>query len=114
VISGLIYAFTANIADNPRNTSDIQEQVEIRIGSGASFVPAAEVEEAAREAKIPPATTDALVSEYEDAQLKALKTAFLFAALLVVVSLFGTRNLPSEPFGGPQTAAQPPPTPAAA
>lgn len=114
VISGLIYAFTANIAANPEISADVQGQVAVAIGSGASFVPAAEVEEGATEAGADAATVDALVSEYEDAQLKALKTAFLFAALLVVVSLFSTRNLPAEPFGDPQTAAQPPPAPAPA
>ncbi len=112
VISGLIYAFSANIADNPKISADVQEEVGVRIGSGASFVAAAEVEEGATAAGVDPATVDALVTEYEDAQLKALKTAFLFAALLVVLSLFSTRDLPSEPFGDPQTAAQPPPAPA--
>ena len=42
----------------------------------------------------PPPT--ALVDGYEDAQLKALKTAFLFAALLVLASLFATGNLPAK------------------
>jgi EmrB/QacA subfamily drug resistance transporter len=112
VISGLIYAFSANVADNPQISAEVREEVEVRIASGASFVAADEVEASATAAGVDAATVDALVSDYEDAQLNALKTAFLLAALLVLVSFFSTRNLPAEPFGDPQTAAQPPPTPA--
>ena len=49
---------------------------------------------AATEAGVDAATTDALVEDYEDAQLDALKTAFLFAALLVLASFWATRRLP--------------------
>ncbi|MFN8217591.1 MAG: MFS transporter [Solirubrobacterales bacterium] len=100
VISGLIAAFTTNVASNPAISADVRGQVEVRVASGASFVPAAEVEAGANAAGADPATVDALVSDYEDAQLKALKTAFLCAAALALASLFLTRNLPGEPLGG--------------
>ncbi len=41
---------------------------------------------------------DEVVGDYEDAQLRALKTAFLFAAALVLAAFFGTRNLPTRRF----------------
>lgn len=68
------------------------------MSAGGSFVPSSEVEAAASDAGIDSATTAALVDDYEDAQLEALKTAFLFAALLVVASFFATRNLPAKRF----------------
>ncbi len=101
VITGLIAAFSANVAANPKVSADVREGVEVRLSSGVSFVAAEEVEAGATAAGVDPATVDALVADYEDAQLKALKTAFLLAALLVLASLFTARNLPSEPFGDP-------------
>ncbi len=113
VISGLIAAFSTNVAANPEISADVRQQVEVRLSSGVSFVSASEVEAGATKAGADPATVEALVGEYEDAQLKALKTAFLCAALLATASLFFARNLPSEPFGGEQAAAAaPPPAPA--
>ncbi len=115
VITGLIAAFSANVADNPEISADVSEQVQVRLGSGVSFVPASEVEAGATKAGADPATVDALVGDYEDAQLKALKTAFLCAALLSLASLFFARNLPSEPFGdgsAEAAAGEPPPAPA--
>ncbi|MBS1844201.1 MAG: MFS transporter [Actinobacteria bacterium] len=99
VISGLILAFTNNVADNPQVSADVSQQVEIRVAAGASFVESAQVEAAAKEAGVSPATTTALVSDYEDAQIVALKTAFLCAALLVLASFLFTRNLPTRRLG---------------
>lgn len=99
VISGLILAFTNNVAANPQVSADVNNQVQVRVASGASFVESAQVEAAAKEAGVSPATTTALVSDYEDAQIVALKTAFLCAALLVLASFLFTRNLPTRRLG---------------
>ena len=53
-------------------------------------------------------TTDALVEHYEDAQLDALRIAFLAAALLVVASFFATSRLPTRRFDELQPATGPP------
>jgi EmrB/QacA subfamily drug resistance transporter len=98
VITGLISSFSANVAANPRVADQVHAQVEKRLSAGGSFVPSSEVEAAAARAGIDRATTEALVDSYEDAQLEALKTAFLFAALLVVASFFATGSLPTKRF----------------
>lgn len=105
VITGLIVAYSDNVASDPRISAEVREQVEVRLSSGVSFVSAEEVEAGAAAAGVDQATTAALVDEYEDAQLKALKTAFLCASLLALSSLFFTRNLPGEPLGGPQASS---------
>ncbi|HEU5105016.1 MAG TPA: MFS transporter [Solirubrobacterales bacterium] len=96
VITGLIAAFTGNIADDPQVSDRVQQQVEVQLSAGGSFVPSDEVREAAEDERLSPRATDALVSHYEDAQLDALKLAFLVAALLVLGSLWSTRRLPAE------------------
>ena len=48
------------------------------------------------------------VEDYEDAQLNALKTAFLFASLIVLASFWATRRLPAERFDQIEAARAPP------
>jgi EmrB/QacA subfamily drug resistance transporter len=96
VITGLITAFTGNVADDPQISDRVEQQVEVQLSAGGSFVASDEVREAAEAERLPPRSTDALVSHYEDAQLEALKLAFLIAALLVLASFWSTRRLPTE------------------
>lgn len=108
VISGLIYAFTANVSDDERIVSDVGDQLEAKLATGVSFVASEEVRAAAIEAGVNSATADALVENYEDAQLSALKTAFLFAAFLTLASLWSTRRLPTQRFDQLQAGPDPP------
>jgi MFS family permease len=108
VISGLISAFTANVADDPAISKDVSDQVHLRLSAGGSFVAADEVRASATAAGVGPATVDALVENYEEAQLTALKTAFLFAALLVLASFWSTRRLPTRRFEELQSDPDPP------
>ena len=64
------------------------------VGSGIDFVSADEIGAAAREAGLDEPTTEALVDDYESAQLLSLKTGLLAAALLALLSLAFTRDLP--------------------
>lgn len=113
VITGLISAFSANVAADPKVADEVQQQVEVKLASGASFVTSEQVETVAKAEGVDPDTTAALVADYEDAQLSALKTAFLVAALLVIASLFTTRRLPKQRFDELQAGSDPPATPAA-
>jgi hypothetical protein len=108
VITGLSAAFTANIAGDPRVSADVEGQVQVQLSAGGSFVASEEVRAGATEAGVDPTTVDALVENYEDAQLKALKTAFLFAAFLVLASLWTTRRLPTQRFDELQSGPDPP------
>lgn len=100
VISGLLAAFSANVADHPRLSADVKQQVELRLSSGGSFVAADQVRTTADEAGLEPAAVDAVVESYEDAQLSALKIAFLVAGFLVLASFWTTHNLPGRVFSG--------------
>ncbi|HET7445670.1 MAG TPA: MFS transporter [Solirubrobacterales bacterium] len=98
VITGLIASFTTNIAHNPAISGEVRSKAEVQIAAGASFVPADQVEGAAQAAGLDPGASSALVSDYEDAQISALKIAFLSAAFLVLASFFTTRRLPTRRF----------------
>jgi EmrB/QacA subfamily drug resistance transporter len=108
VISGLIAAFTSNVADDARISAEVSEQLEVRLSSGGSFVAADEVRDGAKAAGLDTATVDALVENYEDAQLNALKTALLFAAFLTLASFWTTRRLPDRRFDELEAGPDPP------
>ena len=55
VITGLATAFTANIADDPQISDRVEQQVEVQLSAGGSFVASDEVRESAEEERIPPA-----------------------------------------------------------
>jgi MFS family permease len=110
VITGLITAFTTNVGENPRISADVATQVHVKASAGGSFVPAEEVRAAAEAEGVDPETTDAIVSDYEDAQISALKIGFLGAALLVIASFFATGRLPAKRFDELQPATGPPPS----
>jgi Na+/melibiose symporter-like transporter len=96
VISSLVAAFVSNISDESSIPAEITEAIEIEVAAGASFVAADAVEQGLIAAGVDGDDTDAIVVEYGDAQLNALKTGLLLAALLSVVSLAFTRNLPGR------------------
>jgi EmrB/QacA subfamily drug resistance transporter len=105
VITGLIAAFSTNIAANPKISEDVRGQVEVKLSAGSSFVASEQVEQGAEESGLDPQTTSALVSDYEDAQLSALKIAFLCAAFLTAASFLATRHLPTRRFAELQPGA---------
>jgi EmrB/QacA subfamily drug resistance transporter len=109
LISGLITAFTGNVADNPAVSDEVEQEVGIRVQGDVSFVESDQVRAAAVEEGLDESTVDAVVEDYEDAQLQALKTGLLIAGLIVVASFGGTRRLPTSRFEEQPSAASPPP-----
>jgi len=102
VLSGLTSAFVSNISHDERIHSSVSEQVGVAAGSGIDFVSADQIGAAAQEAGLDEPTTQALVDDYESAQLQALKTGLLAAAFLALLSLAFTKDLPHELTGKDQ------------
>jgi EmrB/QacA subfamily drug resistance transporter len=96
VLGGLTTTFVANISSDERISSQVAEQVGVAVGSGIDFLSADQVEAAALESGLDEPTTEALVDDYESAQLQALKAGLLAAAFLALLSLAFTRDLPHE------------------
>jgi MFS family permease len=96
VLSGLTTAFVSNISENEQISIAVSEQVGVAAGSGVDFVSADQIGAAAQEAGLDEATAEALVDDYESAQLQALKTGLLAAAFLALLSLAFTKDLPHQ------------------
>ncbi|WP_198346445.1 MULTISPECIES: MFS transporter [Nocardioides] len=96
VLSGLTSAFVSNVSSDERISNAVSEQVGVAVGSGIDFVSADQVGAAAQEAGLDDPTSEALVDDYEAAQLQALKAGLLAAAGLAMLSLAFTKDLPHE------------------
>jgi MFS family permease len=113
VLSGLTSNFVSNISEDQQISSSVAQQVGVAAGSGIDFVSSDQIGAAAQDAGLDEATTQALVADYESAQLQALKTGLLVAAFLALLSLPFTRNLPHEkPTRDPSAAVPEPASPA--
>ena len=94
VLSGLTSNFVSNIQESPEISAQVSTQVSTSVQNGIDFVSSEQIAAAATEAGLDEATTTALVDDYEAAQLTALKAGLLGAALLALISLPFTRDLP--------------------
>ncbi len=96
VLMGLTSTFISNVEHDSRISADVSAQVGVAAGSNTNFVSSTQVEAAAKKAGLDGVTTTALVDDYESAQLRSLKAGLLTAALLALVSLAFTRQLPHD------------------
>jgi Na+/melibiose symporter-like transporter len=105
LITGLLSAFSANVENHGGLSEQTKAAVQKRLSSGGSFVSSDTVRQAGEDEGLAQPEIDAIVSDYEDAQLQSLKLALLFAALLVIPSFWSARNLPDRVLG--ETAEEP-------
>jgi EmrB/QacA subfamily drug resistance transporter len=96
VLMGLTSTFISNVEHDPRISADVAAQVGVAAGSNTNFAASTQVEAAAKKSGLDDASTAALVEDYESAQLRSLKAGLLAAALLALLSLAFTRELPHD------------------
>ncbi|HQR28223.1 MAG TPA: MFS transporter [Nocardioides sp.] len=105
VLAGLTSAFVSTIADDERISDEVSAQVGVAVGSGLDFVPSDEIRTAAQDAGLDEATAQALVDDYESAQLLSLKVGLAVAFLLALGSLPFIRQLPHGETAAPAPAS---------
>lgn len=106
LLGGLTGAFQGNIADNPAIPPETRAAISAGTTEGLDFIPSEDAAAAARAAGIAPAEVAAITSDYEDAQIVALRLALLAAAAIALLGLLATGDLPTEriPRAGPERA----------
>lgn len=109
VVIGSLATSLLNLVQNDPAISDaVRQQVGIQLESGVSFVPVSEAETAMRQAGLSESDITNLSRDYSDAQLQGLRTGLFLAAVIVIISLFFTRDLPKRKFVEiPATASVP-------
>jgi EmrB/QacA subfamily drug resistance transporter len=110
VLAGLTGAFISQIEDDERIDQEVATEVSTAAGTGVDFVASTEIEDAGQEAGLSESTTEAIVDDYEEAQLVALKAGLLAVALLALASLAFTADLPHELPTPDDLEAEPAPT----
>jgi MFS family permease len=114
VITALGIAFLGNVTDDARISDQVEEQAGIAVGGGITFISADQLRTAATDAGISSAEVEALVEDYEDAQIRALKLGLLVAALLGLMALPLSGGLPAKRLDELETSGPPEAVPAPA
>jgi hypothetical protein len=97
VLTGLTSGFVTTVESDQRIDAQVSAQVGVAVESGIDFVSAEQVQAAAEKAGLDQATTAAIVDDYGKAQLRSLKVGLLTAALLALLALMSTHELPHDP-----------------
>jgi Na+/melibiose symporter-like transporter len=105
LLTGLTTGFQDRVQANPAVPPDLAQKIVNGTEEGLAMVSQPTVEKQATDAGLPPKQVDALVKDYGDAQVAALKRALLVASLLVLVGAWFARALPGEALGAEQEAA---------
>jgi EmrB/QacA subfamily drug resistance transporter len=95
VLTGLTNNFLDKVVADPRISDEVEQAVSLEVANGVSFVASDDVRAGAEVAGIPVAEADALVDNYEDAQLEALKAGLLVAGFVVLAGFLVTTGLPA-------------------
>ena len=104
VLVGLTGAFVTNVQQDERIAAEVVAQIETATEPGIDFVASSDVEAALVAAGLDTTTTQAIVEDYEQAQLRSLKAGLLAAALIALASLAFTRDLPRSVPAGEEEA----------
>ena len=104
LLAGLTTGMHDRIRANESIPREVQQQIVEGTEQGVPMVSSADVEDTVERAGLPPAQVQAVVDDYEDAQINALKQALLGAALFALVALWLAGDLPATPLGAANAA----------
>ncbi|WP_106976814.1 MFS transporter [Streptomyces sp. NRRL B-24484] len=97
ILIGALAASLGNLIKNdPRISDEVARQAGTRIEAGLTFVPADGVADALAQTSIPPAEQDAIVDNYQDAQITGLKVAVLASGGIALIGFLCTTALPAH------------------
>lgn len=94
LIASLVGNFQQAVLANPE-LSDISNDLAALAEENANFVTTDQLRAGAEAAGLSPVQIDALVADYADAQIVALKAAFAVVVLFALIALWYVRRLPS-------------------
>jgi MFS family permease len=115
LIAALTTSFIQGIQDNPAVPPEVASAAEVELAGGIPFVSDAQLATALADAGVPEEEAAAIQEENTAARIGGLKAALSVLALFVVLALYFTRQIPTEPVGATSEmgleSAIPPPTP---
>ncbi|MFL5910827.1 MAG: MFS transporter [Gaiellaceae bacterium] len=112
LLTALTTGFQDRVQADPAVPQNVQKQVASGTEEGLNMISKSQAESITKDAGLPPRQADALVKDYSDAQIDALKKALFAASMFALVGLWFARALPGEALGAPEAdeaGAGPPP-----
>jgi Na+/melibiose symporter-like transporter len=112
LLTGLTTDFHNNVNADPSIPPNVQQQLVQGTEDGVQMVSKSQVESIAKKQGLSSQQANAVVDNYSDAQIQALKRALLAASLFVLVGAWFARTLPNQPLpkeGEPEAKPQPAP-----
>ena len=100
LLTGLTSGFHDKVRADAAIPPQVQEQLVTGTEDGIPMVSESQAESAAKQAGLSASQVDAVVADYGDAQIDALKTALLVASSFVLVGFWFARALPGQPLPG--------------
>jgi hypothetical protein len=95
----LTSSMITSIQQNPQVPEEVKTQASIQLAAGMPFISDTDLEAALTAAGVSPEVTTAVLNENREARVAALDTALAILAVLALVSLFFTGNIPEVPPG---------------
>jgi EmrB/QacA subfamily drug resistance transporter len=102
LIAGLTASFLQGVTENPAVPEEVASTAEVQLASGIPFVSDAELENALEDTDASPELISGVVEENSEARLVALRVSLASLALVVLVAMFFTDRIPTQPPGVPQ------------
>ena len=96
LLAGLTTGFVERIETNPALPADVRTQIVAAAEEGVDIVPVDQAREVAVAAGLPPDEADAVVEDYGEAQLDALRRSLLAIAVAGLAGFWVARRLPGS------------------
>jgi hypothetical protein len=94
LISALTTSFITGVMNDPKVPNSVSSQAEVQLSSGIPFVSDVQLDDALAAAGVDQKTTDSIVEDNAEARIDGLRAALSVLALIAVIALFATRQLP--------------------
>ena len=96
LIASLTSGFVTNVTQNSAIPESVQQTVQTQSVAGIPIVAVSDVQAAADQSDLTPQQADAIVADYESAQVAGLKEAMFFILALAMLSMLLSRNIPNK------------------
>jgi hypothetical protein len=99
LIASLTATFITGIQNNPVVPPQVSAQASTQLASGIPFVSEADLTVALDNAGVPADVATAVVDEYSDASLAALRASMAAVAFIAIIALFLSERIPEKAVG---------------
>jgi len=108
LIAALTTSFLAGIEQNPNVPQQMKDQANVNLAAGAPFISNSDAQAQMEKAGVPTDVQDDVLSEYEASQIAGLRSALSVLAIIGVIALFFTGQIPrKQPGSEPEPASDP-------